>query len=179
MTISVKDIMTEPLTTDADNDLKTCGKIMAEARKDAIIIIKKDIPIGIVTDSDLIKKIIAKNIKPDTVKAKDIMSSPIATIIPNDTILDATRKMKRNNIKRLPVLEDGKLVGIISLSDIARTSPEMLDLLEYKIKMRESPTEIKEEFTSGTCDSCENHFSSLEKINGQWLCEECREETEE
>jgi signal-transduction protein with cAMP-binding, CBS, and nucleotidyltransferase domain len=135
--------------------------------------------VGILTDSDLIKKIIAKNKKPSSVKVKSIMSSPLVTSKPDETILEATRKMKRNNIKRLPVIENGKLVGILSLSDIAKSSPEMIDLLEYKLKMREYPTEIKEKFTSGICESCGNYTDDLRNVNDKWLCETCREELEE
>lgn len=107
------------------------------------------------------------------------MARPLVTSKPDDTILEATRKMKRNNIKRLVVLHKGKLVGTLSLSDIARSSPEMIDLLEYKLKMKELPTEIKERFTSGICDFCGNYSDDLRNINDKWLCETCREEAEE
>jgi formylmethanofuran dehydrogenase subunit E len=54
----------------------------------------------------------------------------------------------------------------------------MANLLEYRLKMRERPFEIKEEFTSGICDSCGNYNDDLKNINDQWLCESCREEME-
>jgi CBS domain-containing protein len=177
--ILVKDIMAKPLTVEANKNVKFAGEIMKKTRRDAIVVVKNKKPIGIVTDSDLIKKIIAKNKKPSSVKVSEIMSKPLVTSKPDDTILDATRKMKRSNIKRLPVLFKGKLVGCLSLSDIARSSPEMIDLLEYKLKMREFPTEIRERFTSGICDSCGNYNDDLRNINDKWICETCREEAEE
>jgi predicted transcriptional regulator len=106
------------------------------------------------------------------------MSRPLVTTKPMDTILEATRKMKRSNIKRLPVMSNGKLVGIISLSDIARSSPEMIDLLEYKLSMKEMPTEIKERSTSGICDLCGNYSDDLKNVDGQWVCDDDREEAE-
>jgi len=177
--ILVKDIMVKPLTIDVNKNVKFAGELMRKTRRDAVIVIKKRKPIGIVTDSDLIKKIIAKNKKPSSVKLKAIMSRPLVTVKPRETILEATRKMKRSNIKRLPVIDKGKLVGCLSLSDIARSSPEMIDLLEYKLKMKGYPTEIRERFTSGACDSCGNYTDDLRNINDKWLCETCREEAEE
>lgn len=179
MVILVKDIMVKPLTIDVNKNVKFAGELMRKTRRDAVIVIKKRKPIGIVTDSDLIKKIIAKNKKPSSVKLKAIMSRPLVTVKPRETILEATRKMKRSNIKRLPVIDKGKLVGCLSLSDIARSSPEMIDLLEYKLKMKGYPTEIRERFTSGACDSCGNYTDDLRNINDKWLCETCREEAEE
>ena len=87
--------------------------------------------------------------------------------------------MKKSNIKRLPVVEKGKLVGVISLTDIAKTSPEMLDLLEYRIKMKETPFEIKEPKTAGLCENCGNYSENLTYVNDRWLCEECKDELEE
>lgn len=179
MVILVKDIMVKPITIDANKNVKFAGELMKKTRRDAVIVVKNRKPIGIVTDSDLIKKIIAKNKKPSSIKVKAIMSRPLVTTKTNDTILEATRKMKRSNIKRLPVLDGGKLVGCLSLSDIARSSPEMIDLLEYKLKMRELPTEIRERFTSGSCEVCGNYSDDLRNINNKWQCESCREEAEE
>ncbi|MFH0711283.1 MAG: CBS domain-containing protein [Candidatus Aenigmatarchaeota archaeon] len=178
MPVSVKDIMTKPLTVDMEKTVKAAGELMRVNRRAAVIVTKKNQPVGLLTDSDLIKKIIAKDIKPSTVKVKDVMSKPLVTIKPGDSMLEASRKMKRSNIKRLIVMDNCKIVGMISLSDIARTSPEMLDLLEYKLKMRESSPEIKERFTSGICDSCGNYNDDLELERGQWLCEDCKEELE-
>lgn len=177
--ILVKDIMNAPLTIDLNKNVLVLGEYMRKTRKDSILVTKNHHPIGIVTDSDLIKKIIAKNIKPSSMTVEKIMSKPLVIISPNDTILDATRKMKKSNIKRLPVLDGEKLVGIICLSDIARSTPEMIDLLEYKLKMREYPTEIKEKTTSGICDSCSNYSVDLRNLNDQWVCESCRDEFEE
>ena len=178
MVILVKDIMIKPLTIDENKNVRFVGELMRKTRRDAVVVIKKGKPIGIVTDSDLVKKIIAKNKKPSSVTVKDVMSRPLVTTKPTDTILEATRKMKRSNIKRLPVLDKSKLVGVLSLSDIARSSPEMIDLLEYKLTMKELPTEIKERFTSGICDVCGNYSDDLKNVNGQWLCEDDRKEAE-
>lgn len=180
MTILIKDIMIrEVLKIDLEKNARNAGEIMRRTRRDYLIVTKNGKPIGIVTDTDLIKKVVAKNLIPMHVKIKSIMSAPLVVISKDKNILEATRKMKRSNIKRLAVTEDGKLIGVLSLSDIARNSPEVIDLLEFKLESKEMPTEIKEKATSGICDSCGNYSSDLENVNGQWFCESCREDLEE
>lgn len=179
MVLLVKDIMVKPvLAIDINKNAKTAGEMMRKSRRDALIVTKNRRPVGIITDSDMIKKIVAKNIKPSSVKVKRLMSRPLVTIKPEENVVDAVRKMKKSNIKRLPVVSEGKLVALISLSDIARTSPDMADLLEYKLKMKEIEPVIKERTTSGICDSCGSYSEQLANADGQWLCEDCREEVE-
>jgi len=177
MPILVKDIMAKPVyTIDIDKTAQDAGRVMKKIRRGFLIVVKNKRPIGIVSDSDLIDKVVTKNLKADKVKIKQLMATPVIFAEPNEDILSVVRKIKRSNIHRMPVIANGKLVGVISLTDIAKTSPEMLDLLEYRLKMKEMPFEIKEETTSGVCDNCDNYSDHLKNVNDQWLCEDCREE---
>jgi len=178
MVLKVKEIMLKPLTIDINKNAKSAGELMRKTRRYSLIATKSGNPVGILTDSDIIKQVVAKNKKPSSVKIGNIMSKPLVTILPSEDILEAARKMKKNRIKRLPVVKGKRIVGIIELSDVARASPEMVDLLEYKIKMRDMATEIVEPVTSGICDSCGDYFDELKNANGKWLCETCREEIE-
>ncbi len=179
MVILVKDVMRKKVVAiDGDKSTKQAGELMAKTRKGSIIVTRKNKPVGIISDSDLIKRIVAKNLTANRVKIKNVMSKPLITIKPEDEILEAVKKMKKSNIHRLPVVIEGKIVGMVSLTDIARTSPEMVDLLEYRLKMKETPFAIKEKFTSGICDSCGNYSDDLANTDDQWLCEDCREEAE-
>jgi len=179
MGILVKDVMRKKVVTiDGDKSTKQAGELMSKTRKGSIIVTRKNKPVGIISDSDLIKRIVAKNLSASKIKIKNAMSKPLITIKPEDKILEAVKKMKKSNIHRLPVVVDGKIVGMVSLTDIARTSPEMVDLLEYRLKMKETPFAIKEKFTSGICDSCGNYSEDLTNTDDQWLCEDCREEAE-
>lgn len=179
MPVLVKDIMIKPvLTIGSKKTVKNAGEILRKTRRDALIVVAKNKAIGILTDSDLIKKVVAKDLKPSKLHVKDVMSKPLVTVKPGDSVLDATRKMKKSNIKRLPVMDEGKLVGILNLTDIARNSPEMIDLLEYKLQSKEEEPVIREEVTSGICESCGNYSTRLQNSGSQWLCEDCREESE-
>ena len=177
--ILVKDVMSAPVVTiDSKKTALDAGKLMRKNRKGFLVVIEKGKPAGVISDSDLIEKVICKNIKSDKIRLDSLMKEPIIAVDPEDDILTASRKMKENNIHRLPVVSNGRLVGVLSLTDIARTSPEMLDLLEYRLKMKEKPFEIKEKIALGICDSCDNFSEDLQNINGDWICEDCREEKE-
>ena len=180
MPILVKDIMSSPALTIEENETaKAAGEKMKKHRKGCLLVTRNGKPVGIVSDSDLINKVLVKDKLASQVLVKEIMSSPLVTVRPDDNIVDAVNKIKKNNIHRLPVIDKGKIVGIISLSDIARASPEMIELLEYRLKMKETPIEIKEKRMSGICDACGNYSEELEYANGQWLCEDCREALKE
>lgn len=178
MVMEVREIMLKPLIIEFDKDVKTAGEIMRKNRRYSIIVCKNKKPIGILTDSDIIKKIVADDKQPSKIKVEEVMSAPIVTISPNEEVIDAAKKMKKNKIKRLPVIDNNTIVGMIELSDVARASPEMMELLEYKIKMRDMNTKIVEDTTSGICDFCGDYFERLKNVQGQWLCEGCKDESE-
>jgi len=178
--MKVKDIMFNPLMVDIGKSVKIAAGVMKKNRRYSVIATKKGNPVGILTDSDIIKKIVATNKTPSSVKISEVMSSPIVTISPGGDVLEAAEKMKKHKIKRLPVLKKGKIVGIIELSDVARASPEMADLLEYKIKLRDMSAEISTAQTSGICESCSNYCENLEYVaDGRWLCKSCQDEMED
>ncbi len=179
MVVLVKDVMSSPvLTIDIKKTALDAGKMMRKNRKGFLVVTEKNRPVGVISDSDLIENVIIAGKRADKVKLDSMMREPIVAVEPEDDILEASRKMKGNNIHRLPVVSDGKLTGVISLTDIARTSPEMLNLLEYRLKMKEKPIEITEKIALGICDSCDNFTEDLQTVNDQWLCEDCREELE-
>jgi CBS domain-containing protein len=180
LVILVKDIMSKPvITIEQTKTAKDAGALMKKYRKGCLVITKKRKPVGIISDSDLIKKVIAADLKSSKVKLSKIMSRPILVVKPDEDVMQAAKKMKNSNIHRLPVLENDKVVGLLSLSDIARASPEMINLLESRLKMKEEQLIIKEDATTGICDNCGNYSDVLKFVNDEWACEDCREELEE
>lgn len=177
MPILVKEIMSTPVITIEENkSVKSAAEVMSKAKVGCVIVTRKGKPVGIVTNTDIIKKIVAKNLKPSVVKVKKIMSSPLITVKPDDNIMVAVEKIRRNRIHRVTVVEGDKVVGILSTGDIAVTSPELLDLLEYRLKLREMEgPKIEEKFATGICELCGNYSETLKNINDQWICEECED----
>jgi signal-transduction protein with cAMP-binding, CBS, and nucleotidyltransferase domain len=176
--VLVKDIMTKPaIKIGHKKTVQQAAKEMAKHRVGSIIILKNNNPIGIITETDLNKKIVVPAKNPKKLKVVDIMSSPIVFSYPNENIVAAVEKMERHKVKRLPVISKGKIVGIITNTDIARASPEMMDILNFRLKMRTQLPSIKETSTSGLCEVCGGYSHDLEFINDQWVCENCREQS--
>lgn len=174
--ILVKDIMTKPaIKIDYSKTVQQAAKEMAKHRVGSIIVVKGKNPIGIITETDLNKKIVAPAKDPRKLKTTDIMSSPIVFSDPSEDVVAAVEKMERHRVKRLPVVSKGKIVGIITNTDIARASPEMMDILNYRLKMRTELPAIKETSTSGLCEVCGEYSNDLRFIDDQWACEGCRE----
>lgn len=103
------------------------AKLMSKSKAGAVVVLKNGKPAGVITERDLLKKLSAKNKKPEDVSAKSIMSSPLVTVKAFDSIDTAAKKMTEHGIKRLPVLEDdGSLAGMLSVTDIAKKLAKIL-----------------------------------------------------
>ena len=178
----VKDAMSSPVvTTTEDTPTTIIAKLMDENGLGCVIVTSKDgKPLGIITERDLVVRVLTKNLQPVAVKAKDIMTAPVATIEPEATISDAARRMSRLDIRRLGVIYKGDLVGVISSKDILGVMPELIEIIQEKSRIENANTseEIEENSLSGYCDRCGGYSEDLEDKNGQYLCQDCRVEVE-
>lgn len=179
----VKDIMSSPVVTiKEDAPTNHVAKLMDENDLGCIVVTNKEgRPLGIITERDLVVRVLAKNVKPDTVEAKKIMTSPLVTIEPEATISEAARRMSRLDVRRLGVLYKGQLVGLISSKDILRVMPELIEIIqeEARIESANKVEEIEEEAPlTGHCDRCRGWSENLKEVNGEYLCEDCRVELE-
>ena len=181
----VKDIMSSPVVT--LNEAATSNKvatIMDENNLGCVIVTNQTgKPVGIITERDLVIRVIAKNLVPDTVKAKEIMTSPLVTIEPEATISEAARRMSRLEIRRLGVVYKGNIVGLISSRDILGVMPELIEIIQERTRLEgaaeaEENVEPEERPLSGYCDRCGVFSENLKDVNGQNLCEDCRIEVE-
>ncbi|HVP16683.1 MAG TPA: CBS domain-containing protein [candidate division Zixibacteria bacterium] len=116
----VKDFMTKGvLTIDSQKTVFEAAELMSLKEVGDVVITEAEMPRGIATERDFVRRVVAKRRPLDT-KISDIMSTPLITIEPNASLNEAARKMVNNRIRRLPVMERHKLVGIIVVSDFAR-----------------------------------------------------------
>jgi CBS domain-containing protein len=174
--ILVKDIMTKPaIQIGHEKTVKEAAEVMVKHRVGSIIVVKDGKPIGIITETDLNKKIVAPAKDPRKVKVKDIMSSPIVFADSNEDIAETVEKMKKYRIKRIPVIKKGRVIGIVTDTDIARASPDMLDILNFRLKMRTMGRSVEESVTTGICEVCGEYSVDLRFVDDQWVCENCRE----
>lgn len=170
----VKEVMnTEVAFVEPDISVREGAKKMKN-RGIGSLVVKKDGEIkGIVTNSDIVNNYVVEG-KGETVE--DIMSTDLVTISPNKKAEDAALIMVKKGIERLPVMEDGNLVGIISTNDIIMIQPSLYLELLKGLKIGEESFEVSDVNRDvGRCESCENYSENLEEVNGQMLCEECRE----
>lgn len=118
--ILVKDIMTRSLVTvDSSATVNEAAKIMEKAKVGSVIIMEKDIPIGIMTDRDFAIRI-AAHAYPIHTKVKQVMSSPLVHVSPNDEVWVAADLMYTRKIRRLPVLDEDELLGIVTATDFVK-----------------------------------------------------------
>jgi len=116
----VKDLMTKQvITIDLNKTVFDAAVLMSEKEIACLVVMDDKTPIGIVTERDFVRKVVSKKI-PLNDKISEIMSKPLITIDPDSSLRDAARLMINNKIRRLPVVKENKLVGILVASDFAR-----------------------------------------------------------
>ena len=117
----VSDIMSSPvITIDVEASVKEATRSMIDNKIGSILVTKQGKPSGIVTERDLIERIVEPSRDPSKTKIKEIMSAPLITISKETGILVAMRKMREYEISRLVVMDDDTLIGILSEKDIVR-----------------------------------------------------------
>ena len=109
---------TEIPTTEDSASVNEAAKAMKKSARGFLIVLKGGSPEGIVTQRDLVDKVMAQELDPKKVSIREIMSSPLITIDPDDDIQKASELMQKNNIRRLPVVKGGILYGVITSGDI-------------------------------------------------------------
>jgi len=144
-----------------------------------IVVDKKGKPVGIITERDIVKRVVAKNLLPSKVKAVSIMSKPLATIGPNKDISEAAKTMRRLKIRRLAVMEETKLVGVITSKDIVDITPALIDVIIEKSQISGLEPSRRSTVLAGHCDKCARWSENLVEHDGIFLCEDCLADLEE
>lgn len=135
--ILVRDIMVRNVKTVRTDDTALNAVVkMNKFHIGSVIVTNNGRPVGIITQRDILQRIVEPRLDPGTVRVKDIMSSPIVTADPNMAVEEAAMIMARRRIKKLLVVEGDKVVGVVSTSDIVRTSPTQLGILEELLRVR-------------------------------------------
>ncbi|HEY9246088.1 MAG TPA: CBS domain-containing protein [Candidatus Methanoperedens sp.] len=175
----VKDIMTrEVAAIDIKSNVPQLATKMLELNVGSILITDNNRPVGIVTERDIVKKIVSKNRKPADISIKELMTTPLITIPVTEDVTDAMQKMVKLQIRRLPVVENAKLVGIVTDMDLIAVSAEMGNIFSDLIKMhRENIFTIEEpqKILRGICEECGDNVDNLFLVDGKLICESCRE----
>jgi CBS domain-containing protein len=120
MARTVEEIMTrDPRTVNADDPVLEAARIMRDSDIGDVVVLQGGEVGGIVTDRDIVVRGVAEGRDGESTSVGDVFTSGAETIAPSDSVDDALRKMREADIRRLPVVDGGKPVGIISLGDLA------------------------------------------------------------
>ncbi|MBC8494612.1 CBS domain-containing protein [archaeon] len=175
--IKVADAMTnKPVSISSDCSVTECAKLMRKYKVGSLLVKDENQVLGILTEKDFVEKILAKGKNPNDMIAADIMEKNLITIEPGRDIYEAMMEMRNSDIRRLPVEENGKIIGFLTMKDILKIEPQLFDLLVEKIELREEmlkPTK-SEHREEGVCESCGNFTYDLQEDAGVKLCFDCR-----
>lgn len=132
---------------------------------------KNSLPIGIITEEDINCKVVAKDRKPGDVVVSEAMSTPLITIAADKMVGDAASMMVKHRVRRLPVVEDQMVIGIVTVRDILSVATEINEILADLIEINR-----EEGYEMGVCDRCGTMSDDLVRIDNMVLCPVCREE---
>jgi len=119
----VGDVMSKDVVTIcSDETVASAAKMMSENHVSCIVVVDNGGVAGILTETDFLKKVAAREKDFDRIKVREIMSCPVETISPNLSVFDAIAIMEDKHIKRLPILEKKQLAGIVTQTDLAQVT---------------------------------------------------------
>jgi CBS domain-containing protein len=178
--IKVKEIMvTRVITAKPDDTVHEAAKKMRDEDVGSVIVIDDKKPVGIATREDVVNKVVAEDLKASEVLVREIMNQPLIVCNEDDDIAEAARTMTKYGYERLPVVnKDNKLIGIISVREILRVAPTLIEIFKERLEMRGEVVEEESMDEGGYCERCGNYSEELYKVNDMWICEECKEQEE-
>ena len=177
----VKDVMSSPaITANEDTSINKVARLMEQYKIGCIIVTSKDgKPLGMITERDLVLRVLVKNAQTSKITAKMVMTSPLITIDLDETISEAARRMSQLDIRRFAIIYRGNLVRIISSKDILAVTPELIEIMQEKARIEGFVEEgIQRSPLAGYCDQCGRWSDTLKETEGSFLCKECQIELE-
>jgi CBS domain-containing protein len=174
MEIRVGDAMTKGVIYAAPQDnIQRIAEIMKKNDIDSVIVMEKGKGVGIVTDTDIISKVVASAKDPKATPVSNIMTSPLITITPDKDVDKAARMMRDKNIKRLVVTQNNKIVGLLSEFDLVRIEPALHILIKEHSKWDIADIPSLVGTISGNCEVCGEYSENLTNLEGRLVCDEC------
>jgi CBS domain-containing protein len=139
MSLRVEDVMVkEVITIDEELTVKEAAEIMNKFEIGCVIAVRRGKAMGILTERDMLKRVVAQGRDASKTRVKDAMTSPLVIAEPGMDLGEAVKLMFQMKIKKLPVVDGKRLVGLVSLTDIARFQPRMITILK-QLAARQTP----------------------------------------
>jgi len=142
--LKVRDVMVrEVITVDENSTIKEAVDIMNEFQIGSLIVLERGKAMGIVTERDFLRRVIAEAKDVMNTKVKEIMTTPLVVVEPSTDLEEAVKLMFQSKIKKLAVVDANKLVGIVTLTDIARFQPQMIRMLKKLTTKQAAPKSMQ------------------------------------
>ncbi len=171
--VPVVEIMTtSPLTITADATVVEAAKTMREKEVGSLVVLEDGRPTGIVTERDVVTKVAASDRPASQTTVREIMTSPLVAVHPHQEVAEAARVMASRKIRRLPVIKEGKLVGMLTENDIIRIWPQLIEVTREWDRAG-----LESEFAKGIeghCEACGVYSTNLVWDRNLLVCPECR-----
>jgi signal-transduction protein with cAMP-binding, CBS, and nucleotidyltransferase domain len=160
-----------PTTIDHNASVAKAASTMCHDEVGSCIVLQNNLPIGIITEQDINCKVVANDIKPSTVLVNAVMSTPLITVSVDKNVGDAAQMMVKHHVRRLPVVEGKKVVGMVTVRDLLSIASEINEIMQDLMSInRDDIVEM------GICDRCNVMSDDLRRIDSLMLCPGCREE---
>ena len=178
--MKVADVMSNRVVTCAPNaTVAEAAKKMKDEDVGSVVVMEGKKPVGMVTREDVTNKVAAADKQPSKVMVKSIMNSPLVTAAPDEALSEVAKRMDKYGYERMPVKQLNKLVGFVSVRDLLRVSPGLLDMMKEHMEKEQIPELSEDAEHSGECENCGTFSEELKNVNDKWVCNACREEAEE
>jgi CBS domain-containing protein len=176
--LNAKDVMSSPvITVESDRTVFETAKLMKKEKIGTVVITMKNRPVGIATEKDIVIRIIAEGKDPNSVEIGRIMTAPIMVAAVDSDMNEIAKKMAERGVRRVPIVNKGRIVGMITERDILRAEPALIDVMKEIIKIRGGSGAAPETGPLvGICEECDEYSESLMFKEGRHLCPECRGE---
>ncbi len=172
----VCDAMTRnPVSISPGSTIYQCAIKMKEKHIGGLVVTEGKSLLGFISDRDIVRKVIAEKKDPSSANASEIMAKNLVTISPEADIYDALIKMRDTDVRHLPVMSSGNMVGIITLKDILKIQPQLFELVVEKYELREESRKpvLMGPVSEGLCEGCGFPSRNLREIEGCFLCTRC------
>lgn len=167
----MRDIMTSPpVTAPTEITALDAARLMKERNIGSLLLTDAGRPVGILTERDLVRKVVAEGADAAGVQVRELMSTPVLTIPPSMDVLEAAKTMARHSVRRLPVVQAGRLMGIVTERDILEVSP---DLVEVTRALGAPVGAEPDGMFLVPCSDCAALTDGHRASDGMVFCEEC------
>lgn len=135
--IKVSDAMNKkPVSVKPGIRVSECAKIMREQDIGSLLVEDNGLLLGFITEQGIVHKIVARGKDPNDVCVEDIMLRNVLTVSPQMELYKAMKMMTRREIRQLPVIDEGKIVGLITRNDVLQIQPTLIDILAEKFRLQ-------------------------------------------